>query len=52
MLIEGDRPVTMAKSTGLGLIELSSIFANLKPDVIVTIGDRFETMSTALPLLT
>ena len=48
MLIEGDSPVTMAKSTGLGLIELSSIFANLKPDVIVTIGDRFETMSTAI----
>ena len=48
MLIEGDSPITMAKSTGLGLVELSSIFANLKPDVVLTIGDRFETMSTAI----
>jgi UDP-hydrolysing UDP-N-acetyl-D-glucosamine 2-epimerase len=48
MLIEGETPLTMAKSTGLGLLELPTIFANLKPDVIVTVGDRFETMATAI----
>lgn len=48
MLIEGETPVTMAKSTGLGLIELPTIFDQLKPDFVITVGDRFETMATAI----
>lgn len=48
MIIEGETPATMAKSTGLGLLELPTIFEQLKPDVVVSIGDRFETMATAV----
>jgi UDP-hydrolysing UDP-N-acetyl-D-glucosamine 2-epimerase len=48
MLIEGETPTTMAKSTGLGLLELPTIFDQLKPDVVLTVGDRFETMATTL----
>lgn len=48
MLVEGETPATMAKSTGLGLIELPTIFESLKPDVVLTVGDRFETMATTL----
>jgi UDP-hydrolysing UDP-N-acetyl-D-glucosamine 2-epimerase len=48
MLIEGETPSTMAKSTGLGLLELPTIFERLRPDVVITVGDRFETMATAL----
>jgi UDP-hydrolysing UDP-N-acetyl-D-glucosamine 2-epimerase len=48
MLIEGETPATMAKSTGLGLIELPTILEKLKPDVVLTVGDRFETMATTL----
>jgi UDP-hydrolysing UDP-N-acetyl-D-glucosamine 2-epimerase len=48
MLIEGETPATMAKSTGLGLLELPTIFARLAPDFVLTVGDRFETMATAL----
>jgi UDP-hydrolysing UDP-N-acetyl-D-glucosamine 2-epimerase len=48
MLVEGETPATMAKSTGLGLIELPTIFARLKPDFVLTVGDRFETMATTL----
>ncbi len=48
MLVEGETPATMVKSTGLGLIELPTIFEKLEPDVVLTIGDRFETMATAL----
>ena len=48
MLVEGETPGTMAKSTGLGLIELPSVFDRLAPDVVVTVGDRFETMATTL----
>lgn len=48
MLIEGETPTTMAKSTGLGLLELPTIFETLKPDFVVSVGDRFETVSTAV----
>jgi UDP-hydrolysing UDP-N-acetyl-D-glucosamine 2-epimerase len=48
MLIEGETPSTMAKSTGVGLMELPTIFEMLKPDIVLTVGDRFETMATTL----
>ena len=48
MLIEGETPVTMAMSTGVGMIELPQIFSRLDPHVVLTIGDRFETMATTL----
>jgi len=48
MIIEGETPLTMAKSTGLGLLELPTVFDNLQPDIVITVGDRFETMATAI----
>ena len=48
MLIEGETPATMAKSTGLGLVELPTVLEQLRPDLVLTVGDRFETMATAL----
>ncbi len=48
MVLEGENPATMAKTTGLGLMELSTCFHNLKPDVVVTIADRYETLATAV----
>jgi len=47
MVIEGENLVTSAKSTGLGLIELATVFDNLLPDVVVSIADRYETLATA-----
>ncbi len=48
MVLEGENLVTSAKTTGLGLMELSTVFDNLKPDVVVTIADRYETIATAI----
>ena len=48
MIVEGENPVTSAKSTGLGLAEMATVFDDLNPDVVVTIADRFETMATAV----
>ena len=48
MIIEGENPITMAKSTGLGIIELSMIFNNLKPDIVVVVGDRFDVMAPTI----
>lgn len=47
-IIEGETPVTMAKSAGLGLVELPTVFDSLKPDIVLTVGDRFDTMPTAV----
>jgi len=47
-LIEGETPATMAKSTGLGLMDASVVFHNLEPDMLVVVGDRFEMMSVTL----
>ena len=48
MVLEGDTPTSMAKTTGLGVIELSNVFNNIKPDMVITIADRFETISTSI----
>ncbi len=48
LIIEGHTPATMAKSTGLGLLELPTIFEMLEPDIVVTVADRFETIATAI----
>jgi UDP-hydrolysing UDP-N-acetyl-D-glucosamine 2-epimerase len=48
MIVEGETPATMAKSTGLGLIELPTVFDHLRPAVVISVGDRFETMATAV----
>lgn len=47
-IVEGENPVTMAKSTGLGMLEATTIFNNLKPDYVVVVGDRFEMMAVTL----
>jgi len=47
-IIEGENPTSMAKTAGLGVLELATTFDNLRPDVVVTIADRYETMSTAI----
>ncbi len=48
MVLEGENPTSMAKTTGLGMLELATVFDNLKPDLVVTIADRFETLATAV----
>jgi UDP-hydrolysing UDP-N-acetyl-D-glucosamine 2-epimerase len=47
-VLEGENLTAQAKTTGLGIMEISNVFANLQPDVVVTVADRFETMATAI----
>jgi UDP-hydrolysing UDP-N-acetyl-D-glucosamine 2-epimerase len=47
-IVEGENPTTMAKSTGLGMIEMAMVLDNLKPDFVVVVGDRFEMMAITL----
>lgn len=48
MVVDGENLVTTAKSTGLGVVELATIFDNLKPDLVVSVADRYETIATAI----
>lgn len=47
-IIEGHNPATMARSTGLGLLELPTALERLEPDIVLTVADRFETIATAI----
>ena len=47
-VVEGENLITQAKTTGLGIIELATTFQQLKPDYIITVADRYETMATAI----
>lgn len=45
MLLSSDTPVGISKATGLGMIGFADAFAELQPDIIVVLGDRFEIFS-------
>lgn len=47
-ILEGESLLGAAKTTGIGIIELSNVLDNIKPDFVITIADRFETMATAI----
>lgn len=48
MVLEGSTKTAMAKTTGLGVMELANVFYNLEPDAVLTIADRFETIATSI----
>ena len=48
MLLSADTPSAISKSTGLGLIGFADVFAELKPDLIVLLGDRFEILAASI----
>ena len=47
-LLSVDSKSAIAKSTGLATILLSDSFTRLNPDVVLLLGDRFETFAAAL----
>ncbi len=47
MLLSSDTAVGVGKSLGLGVISFADVFARLKPDLVVLLGDRFETLAAA-----
>jgi GDP/UDP-N,N'-diacetylbacillosamine 2-epimerase (hydrolysing) len=51
MLLSSDTPAGIAKSTGLGIIGFGDALAELRPDVMVVLGDRFEILAAAIAAL-
>ena len=47
-LIEDNKTTGMVKTAGMGLVEISTIFEKLQPNIVFTVGDRYETISTAI----
>lgn len=47
-LVEGENPISMAKSAGLAITEFSTVFENLRPDVVFVIADRYESLAIAM----
>lgn len=45
MLLSSDTSVGIAKSMGLGLIGFADALDELRPDMVVVLGDRFEILS-------
>ncbi len=46
-LLSSDSGVGVAKSVGIGTIGFADTFARLKPDLVVVLGDRYETFAAA-----
>lgn len=46
-LLSSDSGVGVAKSVGLGVIGFADAFARLAPDLVVVLGDRYETFAAA-----
>lgn len=47
-VVEGGNLTTMAKTAGLGIIELSSHFEKVKPNFVIVVADRYENISIAI----
>lgn len=47
-VVEGNDPAQSVQTVGLGLISASQALAKLRPDAVVTIADRYETIATAI----
>lgn len=48
MLLSGDTLSAMAKSVGLGIIQMAQVWEQLSPEVILVLGDRVEPLAAVI----
>lgn len=48
ILLSSDTPSSISKSMGLAMIGFADYFKRLKPDLLVVLGDRYETLAVAI----
>ena len=51
MIISADTSQSISKSTGLGLIGFADAYIDLKPDIVVLLGDRYELLAASIAAL-
>ena len=47
--LDSDTPKSISNATANGVIGFSEVFSQLKPDLLVVLGDRYEILSAVLP---
>jgi len=47
MLLASDSPVGVTKSLGIAVMGFADVFARLKPDLLLVLGDRYEVFAAA-----
>ena len=47
-IFTGENPLTMTKSTAMTIDAVANALENLKPDIVIAHGDRFEALATAI----
>lgn len=48
ILLSSDNPSSISKSMGLAMIGFADYFKILKPDILIVLGDRYETLAVAM----
>ncbi|WP_182199780.1 UDP-N-acetylglucosamine 2-epimerase [Paraliobacillus salinarum] len=48
MLLSSDTPVAISKSMGLAIISFADYYEKLKPDMLIVLGDRYETLAVCI----
>ena len=48
ILLSSDTPASISKSMGLAMIGFADYFGKLKPDLLILLGDRYETLAVAM----
>ena len=51
-LLSSDTGTAIAKSIGIGTIGFADAFQQLQPDIILLLGDRYETLAAAMAAMT
>ena len=51
MLLSSDSPEGIGKAIGLGTIGFAQVYARFRPDLLLTLGDRFEMYAAVLAAL-
>lgn len=51
ILLSADTSTAISTSIGLGVISFANAFERLKPDMVILLGDRYETLAAAIAAL-
>jgi UDP-hydrolysing UDP-N-acetyl-D-glucosamine 2-epimerase len=51
MLLSSDSPEGISKSIGLGVVGFAQAYARNRPDILLVLGDRFETLAAVVAAL-
>ncbi len=46
--IEGGTPLAMVKTIGVSIMEISSAYKQLSPDIVLLVGDRYEILAATI----